>query len=53
MLKKLNNAKLMAKVGQEWFFLTVGEAVEACNLMIHNSVSHQSESWINNVIDLV
>ncbi|XP_017249093.1 sulfate transporter 3.1 [Daucus carota subsp. sativus] len=52
-LKKLNNAKLMAKVGQEWFFLTVGEAVEACNLMIHNSVSHQSESWINNVIDLV
>ncbi|CAN1291620.1 Sulfate transporter 3.1 [Linum perenne] len=33
--KKLNKAKFMDKIGSEWFFLTVGEAVGACNYMLH------------------
>lgn len=52
-IKKLNKAKFIEKVGQEWFFLTVGEAVEACNFMIHSSISHLSESCCKNATDFV
>lgn len=34
-IKKLNKSELMDKIGQEWIYLTVGEAVEACNFMLH------------------
>ncbi|XP_073282155.1 sulfate transporter 3.1-like [Primulina huaijiensis] len=34
-IKKLNKAKFIETIGQEWLFLTVGEAVGACNYMMH------------------
>lgn len=34
-MKKMNKSELMDKIGQEWIYLTVGEAVEACNFMLH------------------
>ncbi|KAJ6953808.1 hypothetical protein NC652_005516 [Populus alba x Populus x berolinensis] len=34
-MKKLNKAKFIEKIGQEWIHLTVGEAVEACDFMLH------------------
>ncbi|KAG8370736.1 hypothetical protein BUALT_Bualt13G0014300 [Buddleja alternifolia] len=33
-MKKLNKSKFLERIGQEWIFLTVGEAVEACNYML-------------------
>ncbi|PON94955.1 Sulfate transporter [Trema orientale] len=34
-MKKLNKSDLIDKIGQEWIYLTVGEAVGACNFMLH------------------
>ncbi|XP_024981417.1 sulfate transporter 3.1-like [Cynara cardunculus var. scolymus] len=34
-IKKLNKGKLIEVIGQEWIYLTVGEAVGACNFMLH------------------
>ncbi|KAL8252984.1 hypothetical protein R6Q59_036677 [Mikania micrantha] len=34
-IKKLNKGKLIDVIGQEWIYLTVGEAVGACNYMLH------------------
>lgn len=34
-IKKLNEAKFIEAIGQEWIYLTVGEAVTACNFMLH------------------
>lgn len=34
-MKKLDNSKVMDSIGQEWIFLTVGEAVGACNFLLH------------------
>ncbi|KAJ6306608.1 hypothetical protein OIU77_019967 [Salix suchowensis] len=34
-MKKLNKSKLIDKIGQEWIYLTVGEAVGACNFLLH------------------
>ncbi|KAG6783889.1 hypothetical protein POTOM_009571 [Populus tomentosa] len=34
-MKKLNKSKFIEKIGQEWIHLTVGEAVEACDFMLH------------------
>ncbi|KAI3749419.1 hypothetical protein L2E82_20031 [Cichorium intybus] len=34
-IKKMNKAKLIDVIGQEWIYLTVGEAVGACNFMLH------------------
>ncbi|KAM6541288.1 hypothetical protein CsatB_005735 [Cannabis sativa] len=36
-MKKLNKSELISKIGQEWIYLTVGEAVGACNYMLHTS----------------
>nr|KAJ0188450.1 hypothetical protein LSAT_V11C900458160 [Lactuca sativa] len=33
-IKKMNKAKLIDVVGEEWIYLTVGEAVGACNFML-------------------
>ncbi|XP_059300885.1 sulfate transporter 3.1-like [Lycium ferocissimum] len=53
-MKKLNKAKFIETLGQEWMFLTVGEAVEACNFMLHSckpksSTDEASQKWSNNV----
>ncbi|XP_071738223.1 sulfate transporter 3.1-like [Rutidosis leptorrhynchoides] len=34
-IKKLNKGKLIEVIGQEWIYLTVAEAVSACNFMLH------------------
>ncbi|XP_008809388.2 sulfate transporter 3.1-like [Phoenix dactylifera] len=34
-LKKLDKSKVLETIGQEWIFLTVGDAVAACNFMLH------------------
>ncbi|CAI0448811.1 unnamed protein product [Linum tenue] len=50
--KKLNKAKFIDNLGPEWIFLTVGEAVGACNYMLHsykpavNDDPHKDESAV-------
>jgi sulfate transporter 3 len=39
-IKKLDNSKFIEKIGQEWIYLTVGEAVAACNFMLHTHKSN-------------
>lgn len=34
-MKKLDKSKTLEKIGQEWIFLTVAEAVGACNFLLH------------------
>ncbi|KAG9451931.1 hypothetical protein H6P81_004835 [Aristolochia fimbriata] len=34
-MKKLDRAKFIEAMGPEWIYLTVGEAVTACNFMLH------------------
>ncbi|KAK1267205.1 Sulfate transporter 3.1 [Acorus gramineus] len=34
-LKKLDSSKTIDIIGREWIYLTVGEAVGACNFMLH------------------
>ena len=34
-MKKLDMSKILGKIGQEWIFLTVAEAVGACNFLLH------------------
>ncbi|KAL8100772.1 hypothetical protein AgCh_032862 [Apium graveolens] len=50
-IKKLDKAKFIEALGQEWIYLTVGEAVGACNFMLHTykpkSTTDQSEPWSN------
>lgn len=33
-MKKLHKSKIIDTIEQEWIYLTVGEAVAACNFMI-------------------
>ncbi|XP_055832847.1 sulfate transporter 3.1-like [Solanum dulcamara] len=52
-MKKLNKSKFIETLGQEWMFLAVGEAVEACNFMLHSckpksSEDGSSQKWSNN-----
>ncbi|KAL3626317.1 Sulfate transporter 3.1 [Castilleja foliolosa] len=35
LMKKLDKSKFIDKIGHEWIYLTVGEAVDACNFMLH------------------
>lgn len=50
-MKKLNKAKFVEELGQEWMFLTVGEAVGACNFLLHTCKpkSSDQEKWSSNV----
>ncbi|XP_042464454.1 sulfate transporter 3.1-like [Zingiber officinale] len=34
-MKKLDKSKVLEAIGQQWIFLTVAEAVAACNFMLH------------------
>ncbi|XP_021802859.1 sulfate transporter 3.2-like [Prunus avium] len=36
-MKKMNKSELIEKIGQEWIYLTVAEAVAACNFMLHST----------------
>lgn len=48
-IKKLNKSKFIAILGQEWIYLTVGEAVGACNYMLQtskpNPMKGEAETW--------
>lgn len=50
-MKKMNKSELIEKIGQEWIFLTVGEAVGACNFMLHTTkpdlVKEEQGTWNN------
>ncbi|KAK6260047.1 STAS domain - like 1 [Theobroma cacao] len=50
-MKKLNKSKFLETIGQEWIYLTVGEAVEACNYKLHtckpDSNKEESQPWNN------
>ncbi|XP_072980589.1 sulfate transporter 3.1-like [Typha angustifolia] len=35
-MKKLDKSKVLEAIGEEWIFLTVGEAVAACNFVLHS-----------------
>ncbi|XP_010256148.1 PREDICTED: sulfate transporter 3.1-like isoform X1 [Nelumbo nucifera] len=35
-MKKLDKSKFLDEIGQEWVYLTVAEAVGACNFMLHS-----------------
>ncbi|XP_065861112.1 sulfate transporter 3.1-like [Euphorbia lathyris] len=42
-MKKLNKSKMIEKIGEEWIFLTAGEAVGACNYMLHSCKPNSSK----------
>ncbi|KAK7824478.1 sulfate transporter 3.1 [Quercus suber] len=48
-MKKLNKSKFIDNIGQEWIYLTVGEAVGACNYILQtykpNPVKNEAETW--------
>lgn len=51
-MKKLNKSKFIENIGEDWIYLTVGEAVGACNYMLHTGKSnpvkdHEVETWNN------
>ncbi|KAL1132919.1 hypothetical protein V6Z11_A12G004400 [Gossypium hirsutum] len=46
-MKKLNKSKFLENIGQEWIYLTVGEAVEACNYKLHTCKPEESQPWNN------
>ncbi|KAG6434944.1 hypothetical protein SASPL_106589 [Salvia splendens] len=48
-MKKLDKSKFLETLGQEWIFLTIGEAVGACNYMLHTCKPQDSEKYSNNV----
>ncbi|XP_057964409.1 sulfate transporter 3.1-like [Malania oleifera] len=52
-MKKLNKAKFLEMLGQEWIYLTMEEAVGACNFMLHSykakPATGESEPWSSNV----
>ncbi|KAI3980921.1 hypothetical protein MKX01_025486 [Papaver californicum] len=54
-MMKLDKSKLLEEIGPEWIHLKVGEAVEACNFMLHSYKSSsgptktKSETQDNNV----
>ncbi|CAL5436932.1 unnamed protein product [Camellia sinensis] len=53
-MKKLNKSKIIESIGQEWIYITVGEAVRACNFMLHTFKAkpmtvNGSETWSDNV----
>ncbi|XP_038713519.1 protein STRUBBELIG-RECEPTOR FAMILY 2-like [Tripterygium wilfordii] len=39
LMKKFNKSSLIEKLGKEWIYLTVGEAVAVCNFMLHTCKS--------------
>jgi len=50
-MKKLNKSKFLDELGHKWVYLTVEEAVGACNFMLNtykpNPMKDDSEGWNN------
>ncbi|GMH25797.1 hypothetical protein Nepgr_027640 [Nepenthes gracilis] len=51
-MKKLERSKFIELLGKEWIYMTVGEAVAACNFMLHSSTPKlgvdEPETWSDN-----
>ncbi|OVA15536.1 STAS domain [Macleaya cordata] len=43
---KLDKSKFIESIGREWIYLTVGDAVEACNFMLHSCKSSSGPTKI-------
>ncbi|KAH7522271.1 hypothetical protein FEM48_Zijuj07G0120700 [Ziziphus jujuba var. spinosa] len=52
-IKKLEKSKFIEAIGQEWIYLTVGEAVAACNFVMHTCKSNAGEMEQNRQDDNV
>ncbi|KAJ3673596.1 hypothetical protein LUZ60_005588 [Juncus effusus] len=48
-MKKLDKSKVLEKIGHEWIFLTVGDAVASCNYMLH-SCKQRDENTTDNLV---
>lgn len=53
-MKKLDKSRILDVIGQDWIFLTVGEAVGACNFLLHTCkpgvVSDDAATHDNNIV---
>ncbi|KAL0548220.1 hypothetical protein IC582_012668 [Cucumis melo] len=49
-IKKLNEVKFIEAIGQEWIYLTVGEAVTACNFMLHTCKPNHAAAELNSLV---
>lgn len=49
-MKKLDNSKVLEGIGHEWIFLTVAEAVSACNFMLHTQKQADSNGTRDNLV---
>ncbi|XP_078164926.1 sulfate transporter 3.1-like isoform X1 [Carex rostrata] len=49
-MKKLDNSKVLEGIGHEWIFLTVAEAVSACNFMLHTEKQTDSNGTRDNLV---
>ncbi|KAF3326730.1 sulfate transporter 3.1-like protein [Carex littledalei] len=49
-MKKLDNSKVLEGIGHEWIFLTVAEAVSACNFMLHTQKQADSTGTRDNLV---
>ncbi|KAF7150332.1 hypothetical protein RHSIM_Rhsim02G0028300 [Rhododendron simsii] len=47
-MKKLDKSKFIEAIGEEWIYLTVAEAVGACNFMLHSCKSNSTHSCKSN-----
>eukprot|EP00262_Sarcandra_glabra_P014616 TRINITY_DN42_c0_g1_i2.p1 TRINITY_DN42_c0_g1~~TRINITY_DN42_c0_g1_i2.p1 ORF type:complete len:658 (-),score=56.64 TRINITY_DN42_c0_g1_i2:371-2344(-) len=43
-MKKLHKSKFIDIIGQDWIYLTVGEAVGACNFMLHTGKTGNAQA---------
>lgn len=46
-MKKLDKSKILEKIGQEWIFLTVAEAVSACSFLLHSYKAGAKDAMVN------
>lgn len=49
-MKKLDKSKVLEGIGHEWIFLTVAEAVTACNFMLHSQKQADNNSTQDNMV---
>lgn len=51
-VRKLEKSKFVEALGEEWMYLTVGEAVNACNFMLHTCKSNINKGVETDGIDV-
>lgn len=50
MMRKLDKSKFEDRIGKEWIYLTVGEAVNATNFMFHKYKNKAVEANTKNIL---